>query len=513
MERKAEANEIYGRLRRGVQPVALLLVLLATVEPFIGFLDRNRAEYLQLNILIQLALGSLAVSMVAYVLLLLVFRHADPRRIAAAQAAFVFCFFRYGDVFRDADQAMGVRLGGWVVLTGVVVAAVALWSRRDGVRLFMVLFLVMTAALPAVSYASYELGGDETASESRPPRPPIAVADASVRTPDVWWLLVDGYARNDVLEATLGFDNSLFTTALSERGFTLSDDGYASFPATAMSISSVLDLDYVATTNADLSDGGIEASTAIRKGGRVVDALRGHGYRYLYADDGVYDFSECDPSTADVCLDAPTGRLDMGNLARTVADLTPLAELRSDSRPDPVAAVERAQRAMSVDDPEFVFAHILSPHHPLWFDEDCSYLSTPIRTDFRADRYLHQIECLNPRLLQAVDAIILADPEAIVMVQSDHGSGFLADWEDESKTFDDWSSDAISERYSILEALRFPDGCSTPQGDHSNVSTFEYVLACIEGRKPMPIADRYFFWRNGADGLIEIQKPAAIGEG
>lgn len=510
MAADGEPSGIRGRIREGLRPVPLALVVFAVIEPFASFLDRNRGEYVQRVILVQLVLAALVGSAVVYVILLTVLRRAGRGRIASAQAAFVFCFFRYGDMFRYSDHTVAVRLGAWMLLTGVAVAAVALWSRHENLRLFLVLFLVITTVMPTLSYVRHELNKDETAVEAGGQRHPLPVADESVRTPDVWWLLLDGYARHDVLDAVHDFDNTPFVAGLEERGFHVSDDSYSSYPNTALSVASVLELDYAASTPADLNE-GVEAVTgAFRSGGRVAEALGAHGYRYIYADNGVHDISQCDPSAVDVCIDVRPGQFQIGHLARTVADLTPLAELRSDVRPDPLWVVESAGRAMSDDQPEFVFAHLLNPHEPLWYDDDCDYRSEAVHTDFRPDRYIHQIECLNPQVLRAVDSITTADPEAIVIIQSDHGSGFLGEWMNRSKTYDDWSADALAERYSTLEAMRFPDGCVPPKGDHSNVSTFEYVLACIEGREAKPIDDRYFFWRKGTGDLIKIDRPAAI---
>lgn len=93
------------------------------------------------------------------------------------------------------------------------------------------------------------------------------------------------------------------------------------------------------------------------------------------------------------------------------------------------------------------------------------------------------------------------------MLQSDHGSGVLTS---PPRPLEEWSTEALSERYSIFEAMRFPDGCTTPQGTHANVGTFEYVLACLEGRDPAPIDDRYFFWqRTEPEEVVEIVRPPA----
>src|SRR5699024_5463858 len=107
-----------------------------------------------------------------------------------------------------------------------------------------------------------------------------------------------------------------------------------------------------------------------------------------------------------------------GHLARTVADMTPLAELRQDVQPDPEAMVERILDDTSPDEPDFVFAHFLNPHEPMWYDDDCGFRSEPQHTNFGPDAYLRQLSCLNPSVIAAVDRITDADPEALVIIQS-----------------------------------------------------------------------------------------------
>lgn len=507
--RPATGLDLRARLARGIRPLPLAMMSFAVLEPVVAFLDHNRSEYLQVGVLFQLVLATMATALVIYLVLLAVLPRAVPARIAASVAAFVFLFFQYGTIVGGTDHPALARLGAWAVVTLVAVAAAATWSRNVNVCLFLVLFLTVATLMPAASYASYQMAkGDAPHTVSRSAAPPIPVSAETVRTPDVWWLLLDEYGRADSLDTLLDLDNTTFLDELDERGFAVADDSYSSYPVTALSISSVLEMDYVATDSADLPDGAYGPTSAMRGKGRVVDALHEHGYRYLYADNGVFDWSTCDPAAVDVCIDAPRSGPSWGNLTRTVADLTPLAEIRSDARPDPASTVRRAQQQMRADEPEFVFAHVLNPHEPYWFEDDCSYRTSPVSSAFDPDRYAQQLTCLNPRILDAVDAITAADPDAIVMLQSDHGSGVL---NKPRSPLEQWSDDALSERYSIFEALRFPEGCDTPHGDHANVATFEYVLACIEGRQARPIEDRYFFWqKNAPTEVIEIELPGPI---
>lgn len=499
---------VVARVRAGVGPLALTLIVLSLLQPLLGFLDHNKGQYLPMMPLVVVGLAMLGVAVVGYLILLLVVRRAEPVRVALVVALFVVCFFSYGGLFDDDGASPWRNLLLWAALTGLVVAAVGLWSRREEVRLFGVLFLAVLTLQSAVSYAVFNPPAAPVQRSSAASARPIEVTDDAVRTPDVWWMLLDEYSRQDTLQELFDFDNGPFLDDLTANGFVVSDESYTSYPATPLALASVLDMDYIDLEAGHLRASFPDATASLRGGGRVVDALAHHGYRQLYADNGVFDFAKCDPALADECLDR-TGRLfPGGEVARTLLDRTPLREIRSEVPPDSGRMVREAQATMDPDGSEFVFAHVLNPHWPYWSDDGCNYRSMPVGGEFDGDRYLHELRCLNQRVLDAVDAITEADPEAIVIIQSDHGSRLLSS---ATMKYEDWTPAALAERYGILEAMRFPTGCQTPQGVHTNVATFEYVLACIEGRPAQPIEDRYFFWRfDPGTEAFEIPPPPPI---
>jgi hypothetical protein len=87
------------------------------------------------------------------------------------------------------------------------------------------------------------------------------------------------------------------------------------------------------------------------------------------------------------------------------------------------------------------------------------------------------IGCVNQEVLTLVDRILEREPDAIIIIQGDHGSGFLHNWKSH-----EWPSDEFFERFSILNAIRLPERC---RGMHypgiSPVNTFRLVFACLKG--------------------------------
>jgi len=76
------------------------------------------------------------------------------------------------------------------------------------------------------------------------------------------------------------------------------------------------------------------------------------------------------------------------------------------------------------DQPTFVFAHVLLPHHPYVFDADGSFLTIEELDRFDAlERYVNQVRYANDEIYRIVDELldVPADEQPIILVQSDEG--------------------------------------------------------------------------------------------
>ena len=75
--------------------------------------------------------------------------------------------------------------------------------------------------------------------------------------------------------------------------------------------------------------------------------------------------------------------------------------------------------------PQIVYAHFNMPHHPIYYDSVGNYL--PTETFFKHDNYynkqkfLSQLKYTNSKIKNLVTALTTNDPNAIVIVMSDHG--------------------------------------------------------------------------------------------
>ena len=79
-------------------------------------------------------------------------------------------------------------------------------------------------------------------SPARATAPPVApVGDR----PDIYVILLDGYARPDKMRELFGFDDSAFTGGLEQRGFRISEGSRSSYLVTTLSVPSMLNMRHV----------------------------------------------------------------------------------------------------------------------------------------------------------------------------------------------------------------------------------------------------------------------------
>jgi hypothetical protein len=359
-------------------------------------------------------------------------------------------------VLHDGDRAaIGASLivlvlgSAWVplaVLSAAVIwiLAIQLMRRRRGVPALglnartvarnLGVFAFAFAVVAAVPVAGWALASYHSEGE----RADVA---AGTGRPNVVVLLVDAYPRADSLVEQFGMDNSAFVGALTTRGFRVAGHSRSNYTSTWASLSSMFYgryLDEIPALSSPPTDPAEQYRRVMLALGEapVLDGLRRQGYEIVTVPS---PFESAELTSADRILAPPEWTsfelsLIQHSLAGQVAfRLAPgvafdqhRARLRSTLQliGDEMARPSAGQR--------FVFAHLLAPHAPVVFRADgtavqgpacfpdCNIYGMTSEADWAA--FPGQVQFVNQLVLEALDRIIREDPEAIIIVMSDHGS-------------------------------------------------------------------------------------------
>ncbi len=320
----------------------------------------------------------------------------------------------------------------------------------------------------------------------------------SAELPDIYYIIPDGYARADMLQAVYGFDNSQFITGLQQRGFYVAEASHSNYAMTFLSLASSLNLRYI---NDDVEDIGRRRAPVYKliRDHAVGHYLQAKGYRCLHIASNWGGTERSD--VADVTYQPGFSFLQQefaGVLLRTTL-LHPLAPHVAHTH---LFAFDTLEQVPEIAGPTFTFVHVVAPHNPYVLDRDGNILEDiPLSQQFdkdgntggwkNLDGYIEQLRFVNKRITEVIDTIQRRSPHPpVIIVQADHGTATRK--EDDLPTAR--QLDFIRERMPILNAYCVPESCRRRlYPEITPVNTFRLLLGSLFGEDLELLPDRQFF--------------------
>jgi len=485
------------------QITAFATLCAAAALPFLTLADFNKTSNVDYGLLLFYGLGLIVVAFAAIFLIKLAAPRLPLERLCYAAAVFLVLLFSY-DLFATTIKSLkssprlSLVVGIWAVVTAAAVAASYIWSkRREGTLIIFTVIAVMTA-LPAakliVFHAPHLLARDRSDGGQR------AASDLKSR-PNIYYFILDGYGRADKIKELLNFDNSKFIDGLRERGFFVADKGTANYPSTWLSIASTMSERYVQTPDMPPYRSILAFHKTMKGKNAAVETLQRNGYKYVYVANGHF-YYQC-PGFEDHCIEGRNSRPFFQPTEINLLKSTPAYDIILKYYPDliiqpflkslaQVADVADAIVNVPLQKPYYVYAHLLVPHPPFVLDAECQrtgntninlrgWFELPIKG------YTDYLQCVNKQMTELLDRILSKDPDALIVIQGDHGTSFFLDWR---KPLKDWSKRGVSERLAPLNAMRLPAQCrDTLYPTMSLINTFPAIFACLEHKKPSYLPD------------------------
>lgn len=125
------------------------------------------------------------------------------------------------------------------------------------------------------------------------------------------------------------------------------------------------------------------------------------------------------------------------------------------------------------------------------------------------EQYRRAIKCVNHSLLFAIDRIEAEDPNAIIVIQGDHGPKFGMDFH---RPLSEWTQQQLDTRFAILNAQRLPARCASGGARAAlAVNTFRLILGCISGQALSLLPGRELMINLEAGEIEEVTGPPPSG--
>lgn len=338
---------------------------------------------------------------------------------------------------------------------------------------------------------------------------------------DVYYIVLDRYARADQLKSLYGFDNSPFLNELKSRGFLVADQAYSNYPRTGHSLASSLNLDFLDR----LSGGADEPKTDWVP---IYDLIENSVAARFFKSQG-YDFdfygSWWEPTRANAIADRVVNFHDWPEILRLIFEVSVFGQIADQYgitaiNPRDLQCSRAKQKfetlRNSVSDdasgnPRFVFAHFLVPHPPFVIGADGQCLSTEtVASRSREQNFVEQVQYANSEVLRFLDAVDAMDgPKPIIILQADEGPWpkrmvvdeihFLA--RDVSNA--NWATTTpveLREKMAILNAVRFPEKEAVAfSDDMTPVNNFRLVLNAYFGADLPILPNEKFIFPSNED--------------
>ena len=495
--------------------------MLLGIYPAVGLIAANIS---QMNLLdgVRSILAVSIFSLVAYVLF--GWRIRNEYKAALLCAWFIVFIFAYGHLY---SAIWGKSLYGFVFgrhrylfPLWLVIFAVGSWllykkakhlksiSRlmNIGSIILLVIPIIQVGVFEWQRYRQVSKGQNISSVNWNPPSIP------EEQRPDVYYIILDMYARDDILLENYNLDISNFINQLEDLGFYVPRCSQSNYGLTALSLSSSLNMNTVdkILPQAILQHENWVSFSEVIKHSLVRQLFESMGYQTISFQNNIWWSEWTDASYFFMDERGPvntitdffhinvfetlfirTTLLSAFEGASTTRLLSPLFNLVKTPEEQHAVQVKMdlsaLENAPDIPGQKFVFLHLISPHDPYVFNPDGEF----VFTEAADPGYPNQIQYLNKRIISVVKTILeKSSTPPIIILQADHGR--------DSEV-----------RMAIFEAFYFPNGGRAAlYPTETPINTFRLIFNTYFGQN-LPLSPDISYYSPYDDyyNFVEVRYP------
>src|SRR5512138_18731 len=417
--------------------------LLFAIYPIVALLAINASE-----LDVSSGLRPLLLSAFAAGLLLLLFQliYRDWKRAALLTTIIMILFFSYGHVY---ILLKSVNFNGfflfrhrtlvplWLVLAGLTIW----WASRKSLNLQPVTYGLNVIGLlllifPIVQLVSFSIQSQISQANAEKDTSTLNLQPGS-QPPDIYYIILDGYGRADVLEKQFGYDNSAFLNELRSMGFIVADCSQSNYAQTQLSLASSMNFDYIDALSDRFVPGSEDRTglDALIHHGAARESLEKAGYKTVAFATGFLatELTDADyflsPGYSSGQLSEFESLLMETTFARLIQDGNRFGMQTSGSdrfRERTLFALDKLDKLSYIKGPKFVFVHLVIPHPPYVFGPTGGPIAPDqagdTKTEVGPSHYRDQVIYINSRIQEIIPRIIAnSSTPPIIVIQGDHG--------------------------------------------------------------------------------------------
>ena len=368
----------------------------------------------------------------------------DWKRAALLTTFFLILFYSYGHVYLalKAVQINGFHLFRHRTLVPLWLSlAVFLtwWVSRKSTKSLSLTYMLNIVGLfllilPVFQLVSFSWQNRPSQAEQNTD---VLSLNAGEQPPDIYYIILDGYGRSDVLKNEYGYDNLDFLNVLKDMGFTIAECSQSNYAQTQLSLASALNFNYIDSLSDRFVPGSDDRTglDQMIQRSAVRESLEQAGYHIVAFATG---FLATELTDADYFLGPQRSQGQLNEFEHLLMETT-FARLLQDGnrfgmqnagselfRERTLFTLDELDELSYIREPKFVFAHIIAPHPPYVFGptggpvEPADVGTT--KTEEGASQYRDQAIYMSSRMMEIIPRIITnSGTPPIIIIQGDHG--------------------------------------------------------------------------------------------
>lgn len=207
---------------------------------------------------------------------------------------FLLLFFSYGHLY---GIVQGFAIGGFQIgrhrylypVWSIIFVFVSYFFIKTQKNLYNFTKILNIVAISLVSISLINIGSHEVKTRIlwrsiRGIRHRGIDADAvSLKPPDIYYIILDGYVRSDTLEEFFSFGNNKFIDYLTSKGFYVASKSCSNYTTTFLSLASSLNMEYINFLTNKLGPKSKDVTIPVQmvRNNKVFQILKSKGYRFF----------------------------------------------------------------------------------------------------------------------------------------------------------------------------------------------------------------------------------------
>lgn len=433
--------------------LSILCPLILVSYFFLHLWAVNLEHKLPLSKLFAPYAAALLLTLLLWILFTLLFK--DRLRASFLTSIWVFLFLSYGHILNMLKTELTFPVYHrytfpFFLFLFILSFAWILKAKQAPASLrYFTLLSVLLVLIPLAQVAIFKVEGREYRPSSV-----RSISEISFNSPrdkpDIYLIVLDEYARADILRSVLHFDNEPFLDSLRNKGFKVIPKSTSNYFSTIYSLPSILNFRY--------HNSVLEDFDALTQKNRAASFLKENfNYRYVVIDSGFIVTQGSPLADETISAHAAADDVLLMVINSTLLNAFSGKLLAEDWKRRHLYNFKELEKLpLQEGRPKFVFAHILLPHPPFVFHADEKRWLDSIRFSPKSyskykERYPQQLAYTNQLVRKLIEALIHnSSRPPVILLTSDHGiEPSNEDWE--------WlNHEALHERTANFMAFYLP---------------------------------------------------------